>query len=80
MKSRRFFYRIAVFCVLSLLVSKSDAQTLGLKTNTLYWAALTPNVGFEIAMSNKISLDLNSAYNPWTFRDDKKNEILACSA
>lgn len=72
MKSRGFFYGMALLCVLSLCATRVHGQKMGLKTNALYWAALTPNIGFEFAMSAKTTLELQGAYNPWTFRGDKK--------
>ena len=50
----------------------AKAQDVALKTNALYWAATTPNVGLEVALAPKYTLELAAAYNPWTFKDDKK--------
>lgn len=72
MKSRIFFYRMAILCVLFLGTMQVHAQKIGIKTNALYWAVLTPNIGLEIGMSPKTTLEFNGAYNPWTFADDKK--------
>ena len=49
-----------------------NAQKVALKTNALYWLTTTPNASVEFALSNKITLEALAAYNPWTFRDDKK--------
>ena len=48
------------------------AQDVAIKTNGLNWLATTPNLGLEFATSNKTTLDLSGAYNPWTFKGDKK--------
>lgn len=48
------------------------AQDVAIKTNGLYWLTTTPNAGVEFALSNKVTLDISGAYNPWTFKDDKK--------
>lgn len=48
------------------------AQDVALKTNALYWMATTPNLGVEFATSRKFTIELAGAYNPWTFKDDKK--------
>ncbi len=58
--------------VLTALPWAVRAQNVAVKTNGLYWLAITPNVGVEIALSRKVTLDLSAAYNPWTFKDDKK--------
>lgn len=48
------------------------AQDIALKTNALYWATTTPNLGIEMALTPKWTLDLLGGYNPWTFSDNKK--------
>lgn len=53
-------------------VTGTFAQNVDVKTNALYWFATTPNLGVEVALSNKVTLDISGAYNPWTFRNDKK--------
>lgn len=60
MKAGRNLHRIAIWCVLSLFATQAHAQKVGLKTNTLYWAVTTPNLGLEIAMSSK-----NHIGTPW---------------
>lgn len=50
----------------------SYSQDMALKTNGLYWLATTPNVGVELALNRKYTLELSGAYNPCTFKDDKK--------
>lgn len=76
MKSGRAFYQIVLICVLSLFATTVRAQKIGVKTNALYWIAVTPNVGVEIAMSPKTTFEFSGAYNPWTFADDKKMRFL----
>lgn len=58
--------------LLSGFFSTLSAQDVAIKTNGLYWLATTPNAGIEFALSKKMTLDLSAAYNPWTFKDDKK--------
>lgn len=41
------------------------SQTVGVKTNALYWATTTPNIGAEVALGSKTTLDLLLGYNPW---------------
>ena len=55
-----------------LISTLAHSQDFALKTNVLYWAAATPNLGMEVALSPKFTLDLSGAYNPWTYKDDKK--------
>ena len=48
------------------------AQDVAIKTNTLYWLTTTPNLGVELSISKKVTIELAGAYNPWTFKNDKK--------
>lgn len=43
-----------------------------IKTNALYWATSTPNLGFEVGLSKKLTLDVSGNYNPWKFSDNKQ--------
>ena len=63
--------KVILFCFWLLGLSCS-AQQFAVKTNALYWLTTTPNVGAEVALSRKFTVDLLAAYNPWTFKDDKK--------
>ena len=67
--------RKKLFLILLLAASflrEASAQDVALKTNGLYWLTTTPNIGVEAALSRKVTLDLSAAYNPWTFKEDKK--------
>lgn len=54
-----------------------QAQRIGVKTNTLYWLTGTINGGLELALGRRTSLDLTAAYNPWTFKENKKMHFWA---
>ena len=43
------------------------AQTVGLKTNALYLATTTPNLGIEFSLSEKVTFDLSGGYNFFQF-------------
>jgi len=45
---------------------------LAIKTNALYWATTTPNLGLEIGLAPQYTLDLSANYNFWTFSHNKK--------
>lgn len=66
------YRRILISAILLLLSNLCRSQDFALKTNALYWAAVTPNIGIEAALSEKMTLDISGAYNPWTYKDDKK--------
>lgn len=44
----------------------------GVKTNLIYDATTTLNLGTEIKVGSQYSLDISANYNPWTFSDNKK--------
>lgn len=43
-----------------------------IKTNALYWATTTANLGFEVGLSKKLTLDVSGNYNPWEFSKNKQ--------
>ncbi len=66
-------WTIGLFILIAgLSAGKLSAQEAALKTNALYLATATPNLGLEVALAPKWTLDLSGGYNPWTFSDNKK--------
>lgn len=56
-----------------LFVSISlSAQDWAVKTNLLYDATATINLGVEKGLSSKWTIDLSANFNGWTFSDNKK--------
>ena len=55
-----------------LFTINSFAQKIAIKTNAAYWATTTLNLGTEIALKPKMTLDLTGTYNPFTFSNNKK--------
>ena len=47
------------------------SQHVGMKSNLLYGATSTINLGVEFALSDKLTLDLSANYNPWAFPQQK---------
>lgn len=60
----------------ALLSSSAYGQKLGVKTNLLYDATSTMNLGIEFSLAPKWTLDVSGNYNPWTFSDNKKTKHL----
>ena len=61
--------KVVVFLLLILLLiagSDLSAQDMALKTNVLYDATTTINLGYEVALNKKTTLDIWVNYNPWT--------------
>ena len=52
--------------------SKTYLPKFAIKTNALYWATTTPNLGIELGLAKKLSLDISGNYNPWEFSDNRQ--------
>lgn len=52
--------------------SKTYLPKFALKTNALYWATTTLNLGFEVGLAPKLTLDVSGNYNPWKFSDNRQ--------
>lgn len=48
------------------------AHDFALKTSALGWLTTTTNLAAEVSVAPRWTLELNGAYNPWTFKEDKK--------
>jgi hypothetical protein len=55
----------------SLMIVSAKAQDLALKTNVLYDATSTINLGAELGLAPKWTLDVSGNLNPWKFNNDK---------
>lgn len=65
-----------IFLSLILILSCSclgvSAQQVAVKTNLLYWATATPNIGVEVAFSKHSTVSVAANYNPWVIGEDGK--------
>ena len=50
----------------------SYAQKAAVKTNLLYDATSTLNLGVEFGLGRRWTLDISGNYNPWTFSQNRK--------
>ena len=41
-----------------------------MKTNALYWATTTPNLGVEFSFAPRWTIDVRGGYNPWTLDNE----------
>ena len=48
-----------------------QGQVVAVKTNVLYDAITTPNIGAEVAFNKHWSVEASGYYNGWTFSSDK---------
>lgn len=68
---------VALGCILMITLglwgatSRVYAQNVALKTNLLYWATTTPNIGAEVSFAKKHSVQLFYGLNPWKSSDGK---------
>ena len=66
----------AALCGFFLLMiatgQESGAQSFAVKTNLLYDAAATVNLGVEVALAPKWTLDISGNYNAWDFSENRK--------
>lgn len=64
------FFRLVIG--LLLMATGVMAQEVAVKTNILYDATATFNLGVETGLSRKWTLDVSGNYNPWTFSHNRK--------
>lgn len=62
---------LIIFFLLLFSDISVNAQRIGVKTNALYLATSTPNIGLEYAFADRFSLELEGGYNPWTLDSDR---------
>jgi opacity protein-like surface antigen len=69
--------RYLIIAVIAFLSSMSSvyAQKVGVKSNALYWATATSNLGFEFAMGERWTFELEGGYNPWTLNAEKNMKV-----
>jgi len=67
-------YRRILLAALLLLPAVTFAQNFALKTNLLYGAyTQTPNLGVEIGLGKRSTLDIGSGYNPWNWEGTQES-------
>ena len=67
-----------VYFMLALLlasVNTSHAQKWAVKSNLLYDATATINLGVEAARGRRVTLDVSGKYNPWKFGDARRKHL-----
>lgn len=66
--SNSMIKRLILSVFLSIFISLSVvAQLVNVKTNMLYLATSTPNLGVEFRLSNHTTLSLSGGYNPFNY-------------
>lgn len=62
---------ITVLCLCSFRGQAQEKQ-FALKSNVLYWATATPNVGMEFSAGAKSTLQMFYGWNPWKSSGERK--------
>lgn len=70
-------FNIALLAIMSLLfcevpIKAQSSKNVGIKTNLLYDATATANIGMEFPLSRKWSIDLSGNMNIWSFSEGKR--------
>ena len=60
---------ILILVILCTFAVNSKAQKIAVKSNLLYDATTTLNLGLEVGLARKWTLDVPFNYNPWKFND-----------
>jgi hypothetical protein len=66
----------AIAVVLALQTLPAEAQQVALKTNLLYDATATPNLGMEIGIGKKHSMQVFYGLHPWSFGHGEDQKYL----
>lgn len=69
---KRKFLKYFIAFLLLCASSQAYAQKWAVKTNLLYDATATINLGIETSLAKKWTLDLSGNFNAWTFKDNMK--------
>ena len=64
--------KILFLCCFLFIAVIAKAQSFAVKTNALYWFALSPNASIEAKLHRQFTADLQAVYNPWEFKNGKK--------
>lgn len=62
----------SLFLLMLLFSITVSAQKIAVKTNLLYDATTTLNLGTEFRVAPRWTIDLSGNYNPFSFKNDKK--------
>lgn len=63
--------RTLLLFIVALCAVMANGQKVALKTNLLYDATLTPNLGAEFGLSRRSTIQLVYGFNPWKLSDGK---------
>lgn len=71
-----FWKSLLITVTFAFCIGEVQAQVkrpkVAIKTNVLYDATTTVNLGVEIGLARKWTLDISANYNPWTFGNGRQ--------
>ena len=71
--------KLIIVANLMCLCSRSvHAQQIGFKSNTLYWATTTPNIGLEMEVGKKKTAQVFLGLNPWKQSGGDQSRLRHC--
>ncbi|MGL5786751.1 MAG: DUF3575 domain-containing protein [Bacteroidales bacterium] len=68
-QKRNTWFKCLFTLLLIVIWNNACAQRLGVTTNLLSWATLSPNIGMELCVSHKSSLAFGLTATPWKISD-----------
>ncbi len=71
----KFFSKLIVLLIALVFVTRSFSQELAIKSNLLYDATGSMNLGVEFGLSKHLTLDISGNYNPWTIDKATNSKI-----
>ena len=79
MTTSSIFKRFFFISLIALLFSTGvhAQKRAAIKTNTLYWATLSPNIGGEIVLRDNFTFELAASFNPFTFGERQWQHVMA---
>ena len=71
-----YYIRILILCIIIPFALHGSAQEVAVKTNLAYDAMTTPNLGVEVGLPGRSTINLVYGLNPWTFgsKDDVRRK------
>lgn len=69
---RRLWLALPLALLLTWPATDACAQKAVARTNLLYWATGTPNVGVDFRLRPRHTLGLHAGWQPWEYSDTKK--------
>ncbi len=73
MTQHKYLLKTILALLLSGCCASLSAQRVSLKTNALYWATASPNLGVEFRFNRHLTLNMEGAFNRMKMADNKLN-------